>query len=307
MIDESHHDASSDSVLESAILAKVFSTTPVGALPQSAGALLRSLRIQTAMSLDDVAGTLKVPVKTLEILENDEIYRQRDLVFIRALAASVCRTLKVDAKPVLALMPQLVLNSEIIKPEASLNVPMGRSVDLGNSFRWVKNPTFILTLIIVIGIVLVANWPIGVDFSGKWSQTKENSPADVVAMGSPAPAVSATLVSQGVVTGANVITSSVLPLPLASGSTSNLMIDGGSAEVQVSLTVSAESWVEITDMTGKSIWKKLLSRGESIQTNVPSLSRLAIGNAAATRLSVNGKEVDLALHTNANVARIDLK
>ena len=81
-------------------------SAPVDAnVPIGAGALLRSARQASGLHIAALAVTLKVPVKKLEALESDRLDLLADAVFVRALAASVCRTLKVDATPILALLP----------------------------------------------------------------------------------------------------------------------------------------------------------------------------------------------------------
>jgi cytoskeleton protein RodZ len=50
---------------------------------------------------------LKVSIKQLEALEADQFQHLPEPVFARALAAKVCRFLKIDSEPVLALMPQM--------------------------------------------------------------------------------------------------------------------------------------------------------------------------------------------------------
>lgn len=76
--------------------------------PISAGFILRQARESSGLHIAALAGALKVPVKKLEALEMDRYDLLPDTVFVRALASSVCRTLKVEAAPVLALLPQTV-------------------------------------------------------------------------------------------------------------------------------------------------------------------------------------------------------
>ncbi|MES2483443.1 MAG: helix-turn-helix transcriptional regulator, partial [Pseudomonadota bacterium] len=72
----------------------------------TAGALLRRAREQAGLHLDVLAGSLKVPPRQLEALEMDRIDLLPDVVFARALAASVCRNLKVSPRVVLDRLPQ---------------------------------------------------------------------------------------------------------------------------------------------------------------------------------------------------------
>ena len=70
-----------------------------------AGESLKQAREAAGLHIAALAVMLKVPVKKLEALEGNRFDLLPDAVFVRALAASVCRTLKVDAAPILALLP----------------------------------------------------------------------------------------------------------------------------------------------------------------------------------------------------------
>src|SRR3954467_11636800 len=72
----------------------------------SAGTLLRQAREAAGLHVASLAVSLKVPVRKLEALEQDRYDQLTDAVFARALASSVCRTLKVDAGPILDRLPQ---------------------------------------------------------------------------------------------------------------------------------------------------------------------------------------------------------
>ena len=62
----------------------------------SAGTLLREAREAAGLHVSTLAANLKVPVRKLEALEEDRYDLLPDAVFVRALASSVCRTLKVE-------------------------------------------------------------------------------------------------------------------------------------------------------------------------------------------------------------------
>lgn len=83
-----------------------FSNSGMPAPEPTAGTLLRQAREAAGMHIAALAVSLKVPVKKLEALEQDRFDLLPDAVFVRALASSVCRTLKLDAAPVLGLLPQ---------------------------------------------------------------------------------------------------------------------------------------------------------------------------------------------------------
>ena len=79
---------------------------PVAAAGASAGSLLREAREAAGLHVSTLAANLKVPVRKLEALEEDRYDELPDAVFVRALASSVCRTLKIDSSPVLQRLPQ---------------------------------------------------------------------------------------------------------------------------------------------------------------------------------------------------------
>jgi cytoskeleton protein RodZ len=77
------------------------------AMPASAGGILRAAREKSGMHLAVLSVNLKVNIKQLEALEADQYGKLMEPVFARALAAKICRILKIDAEPVLSLMPQM--------------------------------------------------------------------------------------------------------------------------------------------------------------------------------------------------------
>lgn len=80
------------------------SDPPVAA--QTAGQLLKAARLRAGVDLNALSVNLKVPVHKLEALEADQYPGDQSPVFVRSLAASVCRQLGVDPLPALALLPQ---------------------------------------------------------------------------------------------------------------------------------------------------------------------------------------------------------
>lgn len=73
--------------------------------PVSPGALIKAAREKAGIHLAILSVNLKVSVKQLEALEADQYEKLIEPVFARALAAKVCRMIKLDANQVLALMP----------------------------------------------------------------------------------------------------------------------------------------------------------------------------------------------------------
>ena len=88
----------------------------------SAGTLLKQAREAAGLHVATLAANLKVPVRKLEALEEDRYDELPDAVFVRALASSVCRTLKVDPAPVLQRLPQTP-QPRLAEPGQAINAP----------------------------------------------------------------------------------------------------------------------------------------------------------------------------------------
>jgi cytoskeleton protein RodZ len=82
-------------------------TLDQASMPRSPGGIMRSAREKAGLHLAVLSVNLKVSIKQLEALEADQFQHLPEPVFARALAAKVCRFLKIDSEPVLALMPQM--------------------------------------------------------------------------------------------------------------------------------------------------------------------------------------------------------
>ena len=76
---------------------------------------------------------------------------------------------------------------------------------------------------------------------------------------------------------------------------------------QIRLVFEGESWVEIKDGSGATIYSRLNPEGtERVVRGVPPFS-LVIGNAHGVKLTYRDRAVDLEPHTRVDVARITLE
>lgn len=128
--------------------------------PLSAGALLRQAREAAGMHVAALAVALKVPVSKLEALESDRYDQLPDAVFVRALASSVCRTLRIDAAPVLERLPQTQA-PRLSPDDAGINAPFRaqneRRSRLVSEHRF--SPTLLAVPLLCIGALAIYLWP----------------------------------------------------------------------------------------------------------------------------------------------------
>ena len=87
-------------------MSELSDTQPLQSAATTAGALLRQARQAQGLHIAALAAAIKVTPRKLELLEADRYDELPDATFTRALAQTVCRTLKIDVAPVLALLPQ---------------------------------------------------------------------------------------------------------------------------------------------------------------------------------------------------------
>ncbi len=98
-------------------------TASHAAPPVTAGAALRRARESRGLHIAALAATLKVPQSKLEALEADRYAELPDATFARALARSMCRALKVEAEPILAMLPRGGSEASLDRVSPGLNQP----------------------------------------------------------------------------------------------------------------------------------------------------------------------------------------
>lgn len=157
------------------------------AAPPSAGALIRMAREAAGMHIAALAVALKVPVRRLEALEADRHDLLPDAVFTRALALTVCRSLKVDPAPVLALLPKG--QTQRLTVEGRINEPFRHPKD-GPGASWLpqlSRPALIAAAVLVLAAVAVYVVP---DYLASRNMQAADSPAASAPAASEGSAVS---------------------------------------------------------------------------------------------------------------------
>jgi len=75
-------------------------------------------------------------------------------------------------------------------------------------------------------------------------------------------------------------------------------------ESQMKISVSADSWVEITDASGQKLEIDLLRAGSEKSYHGKPPFRFLFGRASAVRLSMDGRPVDITAYTRDDVAQL---
>jgi cytoskeleton protein RodZ len=280
-----------------------------GAAPATtAGGLLRQARQAQGLHIAALAAAIKVTPRKLELLESDQFDQLPDATFTRALAQTVCRTLKVDAAPVLALMPP-PRGHRLEEISEGLNTPFherpgrlvpGEWVSFSSPLLWIAG---LLVLAALVVYFMPASW-VPAARERLSSERGVTVPATVTEAASAA-AVSAPAASAVVET----VPLPVAAEPAASASMAEMPANVFAAAAAGVLQVHADerSWVEVTDARGRSLISRLVEAGEDVGLDGVMPLKVRIGNAGATKVVFRGQPLELGAFTRDNVARLELK
>jgi cytoskeleton protein RodZ len=289
---------------------------PIGTSRQtaSAGALIRAAREQRGLHIAALAAAIKVPQRKLEALESDRYDELLDMTFTRALAQTVCRSLKIDAQPVLDLLPQAPGTAPKLQHVSNgLNAPFREKpgVDDGMDWSWLRRPVFWGTLLVLAAAAAVAFMP--ERFFGALRSFGAKAPASTTTTAAaPAAAVvappAATAVALPPASDANPTIALGAPATVEAPASAAAVAGAAkpAAGALLAVKVSSESWVEVQDAKGQTLLSRKVAAGESLGLDGDVPLRLTIGNAAATQITFRGQPVDLSSNTVANVARLQL-
>ncbi len=301
------------------------------------GSMLRQLREERGLALEGLASMLKVTPAKLDALESGRYHELPDAAFTRALAMTICRVLKVDSAPVLASLPQAQLASLAASEPNQVPFKAKRArlnLDVPAAFPW--RELFSARWLVPVAVLLAAvalyflpqewmNWRPdlmhGVPVAALAASEPVASSASVPAsagMSSALPATSAVAVSEAAAnaaSGAEAMSANAAspyePVyavePVASAASSAASTPVTSAGSALVINVTASSWIEVRDASGRRLLSRHVTPGETVGVDGTAPLALKIGNVAGVSMSYKGQSVDLQPYARNNVARLELK
>lgn len=305
----------------------------------TAGTLLRQAREAAGLSLAGLAAALKVPAPKLEALEADDYAAFQDHVFMRALAQSVCRTLRMDSASVLALLPRTQLKS-LADDRGSINATFKeRSFKATGTSLGRENGSRKVAIIVLLLLAAAA----AVYFLPKHEGDAEEPQAgasDAAALVQPAGTVSEPVAAQEPVAPAATTPADVPAAPASASASATSAPAAAAVPAPASTTTpaapaadapaegaaatsaataaqtpggvlvmkaNAQSWVQVKDSSGRVVLQKTLAAGESIGAEGALPLSVIVGNASGTEVRVRGELLEVAKTTRDNVARFEVK
>lgn len=318
--------------------------TASGDAPSKVGQILREARESQGLSIERLASQLKVSASKLEALEAGRFDVFPDAAFLRALAMTLCRTLKVDAAPVLAMLPKarpvsLGANDSGAVPfdesRARLRLNLESGVNSGRSLGDVFAPQWLAPLGLLAAAAVIWFWPRDVHWPDS-APAPAASAASVPSLaalptseeGAGTPLGQVQMVPEAVEAAsapasAASDSSAMTTLPAASAPAASAAPAAASTPVtpaapgtpvapitrptRAEFIASAPAWIEVKDGRGMRLLFRTVNPGESLAIEGQAPLSVRLGNAQATSVRFKGQPVDLAPVTQGNVARLELQ
>ena len=280
-------------------------TTPAQAAT-TAGALLKAARLSAGVHLAVLSANLKVPVRQLAALEADEYPTDQSPVFARGIAASVCRQLRVDPAPILALLPS---SSNYLEPHGAVRYANTGPVDLGTLRRapFEVPAKAVVAAVVMLVVIAALIWlPSPTQWTGLAGQPEAVAVLAPEASENTNANPNANPDGPSSLPGAAVLSPSELS-PAASDSAQPSVSTAVAAMPELVFIAQNVSWIEVRDAQKQLIWNGVLNAGETKRVPTALPVSVVVGRADAIQLSVKGQAFDLKPHTLVNTARFEVK
>lgn len=303
-------------------MSELSDTQPLKVAPTTAGGLLRQARQAQGLHIAALAAAIKVTPRKLELLEADRLDELPDATFTRALAQTVCRTLKIDAAPVLALLPP-PKGHRLEQVSEGLNAPFREHSGRLDASDWVAmlmRPAVWSPVLVLLAAAALYVAPAGLFHLPQWAagspaavELAASSPATATPVAAPAPVapvapIAAVVAAAAPEAAASAMVETVFSAPQEAAATASS--PGPTAPPVAGLLqvrTSAESWIEVLDGRWQPLMSRMVQPGEAVGLDGARPFRLKIGNAAVTQVVFRGQPVELAAYTRDNVAKLELK
>jgi len=268
-------------------------------LPGSAGEILRSERLRQGLSLRAVAETLRCPESLLRSIENDQPVNLAP-VYLRGHLRRYADHLALDG----AARDELLAHFEDPAPTVQTVFEKRPRAQAGD--RWLRAASYALASLLVGTLAWqLTHEAVRLTSLDKPAVDSENVAGTVVAearpghinasiaaferLGEP----SGTRLGSAGADGWRAIASANAPQPT--------LIEGAHRLV---VETSADSWVEITEASGKRLEQDLLRGGERRQYQGEGPFQISLGRSSAVQLRFDGRLIDLEPYTRDDVARL---
>ena len=284
----------------------------------AAGAALLQERRRQGLSLGDISRQLKLSVRQVEALERDDYSAYKGPVFIHGFIRNYAKLLGLDPEPLIRAT-DLMLNPPAAPTVAVQQIERPQPVPAP---RW--KTRFWPAAAVVFLVVIVLSFYFG---GRRVPDVARNTPTvasgdDTASSSKPATETKAGAGPKARSETKAGIESVAKPAakpetktqakaesverrsPLETGAA---LAGGSEGRVTVRMIFDQDSWVEIKDRAGNTIFGQLNAAGSRRSVSGEPPLSVVVGNAAGVRLFQGDKSIDLGPHTRVDVARLTLE
>jgi cytoskeleton protein RodZ len=254
-----------------------------GPSPAPLGAAMRGVREQQGRSLADVSRSINLRETVVAAMERDDFTLCGGDVYARGHIRAYARLLGIDPAPLLRSYEE---RSGVPAPGARVALLTDDDVPLERGRpNWAVLAGVALTV-----VVALLGWQLVDELRGPARPTEQVAPAGLATTppttgadsGPAAPSSSPTSTATSTASGAGATTAPTTAAPVSPD------------RVAVALRITGQSWVEVRDAKGRTVWSGLLGKGDAKRFSDTSALRLTLGNAGGVELTVNGTSLGLA-------------
>jgi cytoskeleton protein RodZ len=248
--------------------------------PGGAGAALLMERRRQGLSLGDISRQLKLSVRQVEALERDDYSGFTGPVFVHGFIRNYAKLLSLDPDPLIRAADQVlhppVPASEPVAAAASPPVRRRRRVEM----------VPVMSAVAAVAVVVAVAVLVGNRGGSKPAPEKPAAVEQAAQLKEPAPAAR---------------------LIAAQPAAGNAVAAEPGERATLRMVFDQESWVEIKDRNGNTIFGQLSPAGSRRSVSGEPPFDVVVGNAVGVRLTYKDETVDLSAHTQVDVARLTLE
>lgn len=277
------------------------SRTPAGPGPR-----LRETREARGLSLEDVAHELRLNPQLIQALEEDDYEHLPPVAFVTGYLRSYARLLELPEQ-------EIIQRFEQAGKEPPKLVPHGRDTQVRSS----DLPVRLVTYVLVIGLaVLLGLWWFSerqpLEFPAPEGAETEVLPGEEQPLGDSRleapvePAAPGTEPEEAAVPEPQAAPESSAEAPAADETVEPAPVEEPAPAVsdtqglQLKLVFSANSWVDISDATGRQLAGGLIKKGQELTLNGKPPYRVFLGYAPGVNIYYRGEEFDQSAFVRGN-------
>ena len=267
-----------------------------GAAGRLPGAHLKAAREAKGLAVEEIAEALHLHKRQIAALESDDYGYFSAPIFVTGYIRNYARLLGIDPEPLLASFGHHAPQAPAVRAElTATSIPMKRDR--------LTNPSWGVTALVATVVILLTVWALGRHPATKPSLEAETPAA---APSSEASSTSAPPAEPAGAASAEPEPASPALAPATGPSIRPSTPSNSAAGVEVVFTFKGDSWVEVSDATGRRLAARMGRMGDEVKLRGQPPFDVLLGNASAVAVEYNGQPYTRIPANRQNVATFKL-